>query len=804
MPTKKTSTPATAKASTTRKPAAKKTATKAGKSTPAASGRRSRAGNHDLVIVESPAKARTLQGILGSGYEITASVGHVRDLPKSKLGVDVDNEFLPQYIVPREKKDVVNKIKEMATTANTIYLATDPDREGEAISWHLVEAAGLEGRPLQRVVFHEITPGAIQEAFAHPRDIDVALVDAQQARRVLDRLVGYKISPLLWKKVRRGLSAGRVQSVALRMVVEREREILDFNAKEYWTIETELGKTATPDAGTFTAKLRGPAGSRNFEINNGEDAERISNALREATYAVKGVTRRDVHRRPAAPFTTSTLQQEASRRFGYTARRTMALAQQLYEGIDLAGEGRVGLITYMRTDSTNLAETAVADMRGYIGQRFGGDFVPAEPRVYRARKGAQEAHEAIRATSVDRDPDSAAIRELEPNLRRLYTLIWQRGVASQMADCVLDSVSVDVEAAAPDNETYALRATASSVRFPGFRQLYEEQKDGPESDEDRISVIPLPELNVDDSLDLRALRPEQHFTEPPPRYTEATLVKGLEENGIGRPSTYAPIMSTIQDRGYVEREGRQLKPTELGFVVNDFLIQQFPDFVDLAFTADMEEELDEIAAGSRPWQPTVREIYNPLSVALKAAEDAPALVQETGEHCPDCERPLIRRFGRFGPFFACSGFPECRYTRPDGDQEEQIETDEKCDICGSAMVAKRGRFGPFLACTKYPECKGTKPLLAKTGIPCPKDGGEIVERSTRKGRKFYGCSNYPECDWTSWQRPMTQVCPECQGMIVAERGRKARCTVCDWSGPQAEAIDRIDPPAIASAPLIAS
>jgi DNA topoisomerase-1 len=747
-------------------------------------------GSRDLVIVESPAKARTLQGILGPNFEITASVGHVRDLPKSKLGVDVENEFAPQYIVPREKRDVVQRIREAATKANTIYLATDPDREGEAISWHLVEAAGLEGRPLQRVVFHEITPHAIQEAFANPRDIDAALVDAQQARRILDRLVGYKISPLLWKKVRRGLSAGRVQSVALRMVVEREREILGFVAKEYWSIDALLSKELGADAATFTARLRGLAGTRNFEINSGEEAERITSQLRQASYSVKSVNRRDVHRRPSPPFTTSTMQQEASRRFGFTARRTMALAQQLYEGIDIRGSGRVGLITYMRTDSTTLSDVALREIRGYIGQRFGGDFVPSQPRVYRSRKGAQEAHEAIRPTSVDRHPDSPAIRGLAPDLRRLYTLIWQRAVACQMADAVLDSVTVDVDAAAPGNETYQLRATASAVRFPGFRALYEEQRDTPESEEEQISAVPLPELTAGDTLHLRNLKPEQHFTEPPPRYTEATLVKALEENGIGRPSTYAPIMSTIQERGYVEREGRALKPTELGFVVNDFLIDQFPDFVDLQFTAEMEEDLDEIASGLRPWQPTVREIYNPLSEALKQAEEAPAVVMETGELCPECERPLIRRFGRFGPFFACSGFPECRYTRPDDDQEQPTETDEKCDVCGSPMVAKRGRFGAFLACTRYPECKGTKPLLVKTGIPCPKDGGEIVERTTRKGRRFYGCANYPNCDFTSWQRPMQQVCPECGGMIVAERGRKARCTVCGWSGPQSQARER--------------
>ncbi len=791
MPTKKTD-------ATPTKPATKRRTTAKAKGTAAASGNgtrsRSRRGDHDLVIVESPAKARTLAGILGPNYEITASVGHIRDLPRSKLGVDVDNDFEPHYIIPREKREVVQKIKEAAKGATTIFLATDPDREGEAISWHLVEAADLAGRPLQRVVFHELTPGAIHEAFAHPRDIDYALVNAQQARRVLDRLVGYKISPLLWKKVRRGLSAGRVQSVAVRMVVEREREILDFVAKEYWTIDADLAKAGLAESALFAARLRGLAGKRGFEVGSAEESERIVQQLRASTFNVKSVNRRDQHRRPAPPFTTSTLQQEASRRFGFTARRTMALAQQLYEGIDIRGSGRVGLITYMRTDSTNLAEVAVQEIRAYIGQRFGGDFVPSAPRVYRSRKGAQEAHEAIRPTSVARDPGSSELRGLAPDLRRLYTLVWQRAVACQMADAVLDSVSVDVDAAAPQGEVYQLRATASAVRFPGYRQLYEEAKDGPESEEDRISAVPLPDLAAGDQLDLRGLRPEQHFTEPPPRYTEATLVKALEENGIGRPSTYAPIMSTIQDRGYVEREQRALKPTELGFVVNDFLIDQFPNVVDLGFTAEMEEDLDQIADGQRPWQPVVREFYNPLSEALLSAADAPAAIQETGELCPECERPLIRRFGRFGPFFACSGFPECRYTRPDSDDEPQV-TDEKCDVCGAPMVAKRGRFGAFLACTKYPECKGTKPLLQKTGVPCPKDGGEIVERTTRRGRRFYGCSNYPNCDFTSWQRPLPQVCPECGGMIVAERGRRAHCTNCEWKGPASQAKERGSAPA---------
>jgi DNA topoisomerase I len=789
MPTKKTTTTTTtttvkAKATTRSRKATGIKASTNGASAPARRGR-----SRELVIVESPAKARTLAGILGSGYEVTASVGHVRDLPKSKLGVDVDNEFEPHYIVPREKKEVVQKIKEAAARASTVYLATDPDREGEAISWHLVQAAGLDDdatRQLHRVVFHEITPRAIQEAFENPRDIDSALVDAQQARRVLDRLVGYKISPLLWRKVRRGLSAGRVQSAALKMVVDREREITGFTAKEYWTVDALLAR----EAAEFTARLRGKAGQRTFELDNQAETEAVNAQLRSAAFAVKSVRRRDQHRRPAPPFTTSTLQQEASRRFGFTARRTMAVAQQLYEGIESAG--RVGLITYMRTDSTNLADVAVEELREFIAQRFGADHLPEQPRVYRSRKGAQEAHEAIRPTSVVREPNARELSGLTNDQKRLYGLVWQRTVACQMADAILDSVSVDIDASATDGDVYHLRASASAVKFAGYRQLYEEAKDDEKTDEEAEQQLasPLPPMDAGDALTLRDLKPDQHFTEPPPRYTEATLVKALEENGIGRPSTYAPIMSTIQDRGYVEREQRQLRPTELGFVVNDFMNEQFPNVVDLGFTAGMEEELDEIASGARPWQPTVRELYNPLSEALIEAENAPKVVQETGEHCPECEKPLIRRFGRFGPFFACSGFPECRYTRQDGEPAEPEPTNETCDICGSAMVTKRGRFGAFYACTKYPDCKGTKPMLQKVGVPCPLDGGEIVERVTRKKRTFFGCANYPKCEFTSWSRPLPQMCPQCNGLIVVDKGSNAKCTKCDWKGPVAEALER--------------
>jgi DNA topoisomerase-1 len=785
MPTKKTASKSTK--TTTRSRAA----TNGGAAeTNGGSPRRGR-GTRELVIVESPAKARTISGILGAGFEVTASVGHVRDLPKSKLGVDVDNEFEPHYIIPKEKKEVIQRIKDAAAKATAIYLATDPDREGEAISWHLVEAAGLDqvvGRPLRRVVFHELTPGAIQEAFQNPREIDYSLVDAQQARRVLDRLVGYKISPLLWRKVRRGLSAGRVQSAALKMIVDREREIIDFVAREYWSVDALLAQAGITNPVEFTAHLRGKQGQRTFELPSSQDTQNVTAQLRSSVFTVRNVRRRDQHRRPAPPFTTSTLQQDASRRFGFTARRTMALAQQLYEGIDLRGAGRVGLITYMRTDSTNLAEVAVDEIRGFVASRFGADFVPPSPRTYRSRKGAQEAHEAIRPTSALREPNSPELRGLTNDQRRLYTLIWQRAVACQMADAVLDSVSVDIDAAAQNGDIYHLRASASAVRFPGYRQLYEEARDDTDENAEQQLSAPLPEMNPGDRLDLHDIKAEQHFTEPPPRYSEATLVKALEENGIGRPSTYAPILSTIQERGYVEREARQLRPTELGMLVNDFLNEYFPKVIDLGFTAEMEEDLDEVASGLRPWQPMVREFYNPLEEALEGAGEAPKVEVEIGELCPECERPLVRKFGRFGQFIACTGFPECRYTRQDGESAEAEVTTETCDVCGSAMVVKRGRFGPFLACTRYPECKGTKPLLQKTGVLCPKDGGEIVERMTRAKRKFYGCANYPACDFTSWQKPLAGMCPVCSGLLVADRNR-ARCTNCGWKGAREEAVD---------------
>ncbi len=748
-------------------------------------------------MVESPAKARTISRILGSDYDVRASIGHVRDLPKKEIGVQIENGFAPKYVVPREKAKTVKDIREAARQAGDVYLATDPDREGEAIAWHLLEAADLGALPLHRVVFHEITPEAVRESFEHPRDIDMKLVDAQQARRILDRLVGYRLSPFLWSKVRRGLSAGRVQSVAVRLVVEREREILGFTAQEFWTIDAQLDKQGQKPA--FRARLTGYAAKRQkLEIPNETESLRLEAALRSSSYGVQSVQTKTQPRRPAAPFITSTLQQEASRRLGLNTKRTMAIAQQLYEGLPLGSEGEVGLITYMRTDSTSVAASAQQEARAYIADRYGREFVPHSPRVYtRKVKGAQEAHEAIRPTHVRREPDSVR-RFLNNDQYRLYNLVWQRMVASQMADALFDVTTVDIKATpASGRDALLLRATNSQLRFAGFRQVYEEGRD--DGDEEDVGKNPLPALAQGDPLQLLDLFPEQHFTEPLPRFTEATLIKALEEKGIGRPSTYAPTMSTIQDRGYVEKEGRWLKPSDLGIVVNDLLVEHFPDFVDVGFTAGMEDELDEIASGERPWQPVVGEFYNPLEEKLRAAKTAaPKQVQATDVQCPECGRPMVIRWGRRGRFLACTGFPECKGTRPlEGEEQEAPqETDEKCPECSSPMLIRSGRFGKFLACSRYPECKGRKPLANKTGVQCPRDGGDLLERRSRRGRTFYGCANYPNCDFTIWTKPLARPCPSCGGLITAGRDGKAKCTACDWRGDAPEAAQTQVPASI--------
>jgi len=695
-----------------------------------------------LVIVESPAKARTIEQYLGKNYIVRASVGHVRDLLRSRLSVDVENDFEPEYRVPNDKRETVKELRAAVAKADEVYLATDPDREGEAIAWHLIAAAGIDKKRVRRVAFHEVTRDAILEAFAHPRSIDMALVNAQQARRILDRLVGYKLSPLLWDRVRNRLSAGRVQSVAVRLVVEREREIESFVPEEYWTIDAELARQAEradPNRLTFVARLFRIRGEEVHLANEGA-VRPILTELEAAAYTVDEVSKGQRKRKPAPPFITSTMQQEASRRLGFAAKKTMQVAQALYEGIALEGGEQVGLITYMRTDSPQVSAQAQQEARTYIGETYGKDYLPPRPPQYRTKaKGAQEAHEAIRPTSVMRTPDSLR-GVLKRDQMRLYQLIWQRFVASQMADAIYDTIQVNVMAGPPEapapQRPYLFRVATSILRFPGFLAVYENGTDE-EVSEDERPELQLPDLAAGDELDLIHLLPEQRFTQPPSRYTEASLVKALEEYGIGRPSTYAPILSTVQQRGYVVREDRRLLPTETGIIVNDLLVEHFPDIVDVGFTARMEDDLDLIASGEREWVPVLRAFYGPFEEELGQAQAAMPKVavvdEEIDRDCPECGGPLVIRWGRYGKFIGCSNYPKCRYTEP---------------------------------------------LLEKIGVSCPRDGGDIIERRTRKGRTFYGCSNYPDCEWTSWKRPVPQSCPACGGLMVAHNKKWAECTQC--------------------------
>jgi len=702
----------------------------------------------NLVMVESPAKARTLSKILGKGYSFKASLGHIRDLPKSQLGIDIENGFIPKYVVPRGKSKVVRELKQAVKTASVVYLATDPDREGEAISWHLVEATKSNRIAYRRIVFHEITKEAVEQAFKHPRSIDMQLVNAQQARRVLDRLVGYKISPWLWQKVRRGLSAGRVQSVALKIIVDREREIERFISVEYWTIEAELSKKiATAEAAAFRAMLIGLVDGTKLELHNKEEADEISNELEQAIYRVIKVKTKRVARQPAPPFTTSTLQQEAWRKLHFTTKQTMAIAQQLYEGLPIGNEGSAGLITYMRTDSTRVARSAIVEAREFISRKFGSQFIPPHARSFvRSAKWAQEAHEAIRPTKVQREP-SLIKAYLTASQLRLYELIWKRMVASQMSAALADNTTLDIEARCPDSKTdYLFRVSSSVVKFPGFMILYTEGKDESEKEAQKSSLLPQMESGAE--LELLGLFPEQHFTQPLPRFTEATLVKMLEQWGIGRPSTYAPILSTIQDRGYVAKANGSFQPTELGLVVSDLLNQHFSDIINIQFTAKMEEELDEIAHDNRDWVQLVQDFYTPFEGSLKSASevmDRVKLADElTEEICPKCGKPLVVKFGRYGKFLACSGYPECKYT-----QAFQI----------------------------------------KTGVKCPECGSELVEKISKKKRVFYGCSNYPNCQFATNFKPLPQPCPKCGGLLTLYRGKWAKCTKCEYRGkiPETEA-----------------
>ena len=758
----------------------------------------------DLVIVESPAKARTVQRFLGNKYVAKASMGHVRDLPKTKMGIEIEEDgFTPTYRVMNDKRKVVTDLTKRAKSAGTVYLATDPDREGEAISWHLVEAAKIPLDKTRRVVFHEITREAIHEAFDHPRELDYNLIDAQQARRLLDRLVGYRLSPVLWGKVKRGLSAGRVQSVALRLVVDREREIGAFVPVEYWTIDARLAKHLQKDEKRieFKAALHSLKGKRKkIEIPNGEEAARLTSDLEGTEYTVDSVRKRQTRSRPSPPFITSTLQQEASRKLRFTARRTMTVAQQLYEGLNIGDEGSVGLITYMRTDSTNVASAALKEAGDYIRKEFGAEYAPKSPRVYTRRvKGAQEAHEAIRPTSIMRSP--RAIRQYLSNEQfRLYDLIWKRMLASQMNDALFDSTRVDILARGRRSDTeYIFRATGSVLKFAGYRVLYMESADDAASENEETP--PLPELAKDDALDCLGLSSDQHFTQPPPRFTEATLIRALEEQGIGRPSTYAPILATIMDRDYVQKENNRFTPTRLGIVVTDLLTANFPDIMDVGFTATMEEQLDDVADGEREWEPMLKDFYAPFDLsiekAMKEAERVPRelLDEQTDEVCEKCESPMVIKSGRYGRFLACTGYPECKSTRPVETEEERAlrervseDVDEFCEKCERPMAVKTGRNGRFLACTGYPECKNAKPFLV--GVDCPECSGDLAERKQRgrNGRIFYGCVNYPECKFAA--NPLPQPCPDCGKLLVTQgRGRKnARCLdkECGFRGPTPE------------------
>jgi len=793
-----------------------------------------------LVIVESPAKAKTIQKYLGKGFTVEASLGHVKDLPKSTLGVDVDNDFETEYVVIPGKEKVVARLKKLALGMDTIYLAPDPDREGEAIAAHLAEELGEsngkkkkkkkkgdEPDRIRRVTFNEITQRAVREAFEHPRDIDQNLVDAQQARRVLDRLVGYQVSPLLWDKVRRGLSAGRVQTVALRLIVEREREIKAFEKKEYWTIDATLSK---PPA--FDARFLGK-GEEKIEVTNGEDAEKIRAALEKADWVVRTVDRKERRRNATPPFTTSKLQQDSSRKLRFSVKRTMMIAQRLYEGVELGEEGLIGLITYMRTDSVRVSNEALAEVREYIKSQYGDQYLPEAANVYKEKKAAQAAHEAIRPTSVLRHPDQVK-QYLKEDEYKVYKLIWQRFVASQIMPAVFDQTTVDIDAKS-GAETFWFRVTGSVLKFDGFLKVYEESKEGKDEEDEELKHK-LPPLDPGQVLTLKALKPEQHFTEPPPRYNEASLVKELEERGIGRPSTYSAILSTIQERQYVQKLGGKFTPTEIGLVVTDLLVENFADIFDVQYTARLEEELDEIEEGKEKWTDALADFYKKfekdLRYAAKHMENIKRMEKPTDEKCERCGSPLVIKWGKHGSFYACSSYDKedpnsCTFTKenpinlPDLDSADVQETtqEEYCENCGRVMVLKRGRFGQFMACTGYPDCKTTRRLDQGKKVPdipldelCPKCGrnmmirhgrygefttcsgypeckyvkqnfigvkcplckeGELVEKRARKGNTFYGCGNYPECKFTSAYKPIAEKCPTCGSEYLVEKFLKS-------------------------------
>ena len=723
-----------------------------------------------LVIVESPAKAKTISKILGKDFDVKASVGHIRDLPAKEMGIEIDNNFTPNYIVIPGKEKIIKELKKASKEADKIYIAPDPDREGEAIAWHIAEEVkGRTAKKIFRVKFNEITKPAVLEAMKHPGEIDMKKVDAQQARRILDRLVGYELSPLLWRKVRRGLSAGRVQSVAVRLVVEREREVEAFKTVEYWSINAEFEGSSKP---TFWAKLF-KYNNQKIEISVETSAISAVDVLKQGKFILSKIERKKRKRSPYPPFITSTLQQEASRKLRFTAKKTMAVAQQLYEGIELGEEGAVGLITYMRTDSHRIAAEAQNAAREFISKKYGKDFVPEKPPVYKSKASAQEAHEAIRPTYLDHEPDEI-MKYLSKEQQSLYKLIWNRFISSQMSPAELEQTTFEITCSADKckGET-TFKATGSVVKFQGFMALYTESPDEVMDEGDLF----LPHLKEDETLKLLNLQPKQHFTQPPPRYTEATLVKTLEEKGIGRPSTYAAILSTIQDRKYVDKTEGKFSPTELGVVVNDFLVEKFAELMEIGFTASMEAKLDHIEDGKSKWVKVVKDFYKPFHKKLSEAMQVQGKVKpkdiSTEEKCDKCGLPMVIKWGRHGRFMACTGFPDCKNAKPiDGEQKpvEIIETDEKCPKCESPMLLKSGRFGKFYACSKYPECKTTKPVV--TGIKCPEDNGDIVERRSKRGKSFWSCSNYPSCKFATWYRPVAQKCPKCEAPFLAEKWEK--------------------------------
>lgn len=727
----------------------------------------------NLVIVESPTKTKTLKKILGRDYNVLATKGHIMDLPKSRLGVDLDNKFEPEYEIVPKRRETINELKRAAKEADKVYLAPDPDREGEAIAHHVARQLKLK-KPL-RASFNEITKEAVRRGISEAGKIDIHKVEAQQARRILDRLVGYQISPLLWKTVHRGLSAGRVQSVALRLVCEREEEIEKFVPKEYWSVKAFF---ETPKKEIFAAKLVKIKGE-NFELGSQAATDAVLADIEKQKYAVSHQKIEERQKNPYPPYITSTLQQDASRRLGFSTSKTMTLAQRLYEGVDIEGE-TVGLITYMRTDSVRVAKEAQAAASQFIQNQYGREYLPEEPRFYKSKKGAQDAHEAIRPTYFEYPP-KAVKKHLEKDLFRLYELIWNRFVASQMASAIFDVLTVEVTGG-----DYLFRATSQNLKFPGFLAVYEELKDENGDEEEEFEI---PVLAVGTPLSLNRLEPAQHFTKPPPRFTEAALVRELEARGIGRPSTYASIITTIKTRHYVEVGERRLFPTDLGKTVNRILVAEFPDIFDYEFTRTMEEELDSVEDGKDNWVKVLKDFYEPFEEDLAAAkkkekEIRKSTQEKTDEVCEKCGRPMVVRWGRHGKFLACSGYPECKSTKPlEGSEEAQAVT-EVCDKCGSPMVVKRGRYGAFLACSAYPECKNTKPLVKSTGVKCPeKCGGELVERRSKSRRIFYSCSNYPKCKFATWDRPVPTACPKGDSSFMLMKSTKTKgdyllCPVC--------------------------